>query len=287
MSIAYLGPQGSFSYICASGLSKLLAIGPLKAYDNITLAIKALDVAEADFALLPIENSLGGSVPEALDGFIKSDQKNYIQLEWVLPIEHALLGFGSLGQVKEVRGHFQAFAQCKNFLEQLPEAKQKEMTSNSASIASLRELSLTEKLNTAAIGPAPSGELYDVPLIQSKINDSSDNFTRFWLIGKTSKAILTNTQQLTSLAFRIPQDLPGGLLKVLSSLAARDINLSKIESRPTRGRLCEYTFFIDFVNPANWEEIKVQIMQEIAGSCSYLRVLGTYVVLPIGDLRFG
>lgn len=288
-SLGFLGPEGSFSHICALEVAEQLGIQNLIPHQNISAIRHSLSVDELTFALMPLENSLGGSVPESLDGFLLAPSSVTVLLEKVLKIEHCLVGFSKeLSTVKEVRAHFQAFAQCDNYLKKnFPGVSLHEMTSNSAAAKSLLDLSELERSSTLAICAKEAAEFYQLPILQPLINDSPDNVTRFWLLGKTPlPSNVSNSQKLTSLAFRIPQDLPGGLMKVLATLANRKINLSKIESRPTKGRLCEYTFFIDFINPLNWPAIEETVLKEIQNNCSYLRFLGTYSVFPLGDLRF-
>ena len=292
--IAYLGPEGSFSHLCALKLSDCLIETPeFKAYSSILRLKEALSHKEVVFALFPLENSLGGSVPETLDALLSLPPNCQVELEWVLRIEHCLVGFGSdFSAITEIRAHFQAFAQCEAFLRHnFPQAKLSEWSSNSAAATSLLNLPEAEKIKTLAICSSEAANLYSIPVLRQTINDFPDNNTRFWLLSRLDeqlnfKAPQGNSQSLTSLAFRIPQDEPGGLMRVLAILAARDINLSKIESRPTKGRLCEYTFFIDFINPANWTELKDTIIGEISSQSSYFRFLGSYPVLPLNDQRF-
>ncbi len=286
-SIGYLGPAGSFSHICATEVAESIGLSKFRDFPSITQIAQATSNGETDFGLLPLENSLGGSVPETLESLLKNTTLE-VKLEWVFPVEHFLAGFGTEAEILEIRAHFQAFAQCDGFLKtHFPNIVRKEMSSNSAAAASLLELNEVNRKSVAAICPEQAAKIYGLQVLKSKINDSSNNFTRFWLVGTSNKnQCKQNSQRLTSIAFQIPQDEPGGLMKILTSLAKRNINMSKIESRPTRGRLCEYTFFIDFVDPLHWESIQKEVILEIQASCSMFRFLGSYSVWPEGDLRF-
>jgi prephenate dehydratase len=287
--LGYLGPEGSFSHICCAELTQLIPSISLKGFSSISAIRQALNQNELTFGLFPVENSLGGSVPESLDGLIKESGQLQVLLEWVLPIEHNLVCRSSTKEIKEIRAHFQAFAQCENYLQQnYPKAQLKEFSSNSAAAESLAELNPEQQTTIAAISSSKAAKIYNLQILQKSINDSKDNCTRFWLVGKKENTPnnIQNKQELTSLAFRIPQDKPGGLMKILSCLAERNINLSKIESRPTRGRLCEYTFFVDFVNPPQWSNLKDEVLNEIKELSSYFCFLGSYSVWPLNDLRF-
>jgi prephenate dehydratase len=310
--LLYLGPAGSFSHICAleivnffeqtakdahsSEIKPLIKLEDFQLLDfpsinSVREGIEESSNNEKIFGLLPVENSLGGSVPETLDGLIKGSQSVEVRLEWVMHVEHCLVGFGNINDIKEIRAHYQAFAQCDDFLKKSfsNNFEKKEMTSNSAAALSLLDMkSDNNNKQIAAICSKEAAEMYKIPIIQKGINDSQNNYTRFWLISKSPLRVEQSekTNTLTSLAFRIPQNVPGGLMRVLDCLVKRNINLSKIESRPTKGKLCEYTFFIDFVNPANWSEIQEEVCEEVKNICSNFYFLGNYSVLPAGDFRF-
>ncbi len=276
--LGYLGPEGSYSHICAKKIAEVFALSPLIPYKTISEIYKALEQKEINFGLLPVENSLGGSVPETLDNLLFAPQSLQVRLEWVLMIEHCLIGFDL--NINEIRAHFQAFAQCDNYLNKYyANANKKEMSSNSSAALSL----LNEKENKAAICSKEAAELYKIPIIAEKINDFTENFTRFWLAGWENLPPKNNNQNLISLAFRIPQDLPGGLVRVLGPIAERGINLSKIESRPTKSRLCEYSFYIDLINSSKADQ---ELLKELQSLCSYFKFLGNYPVWPLNDLRF-
>ena len=291
MRLYYLGPEGSFSHIVANQILNTIEQNySLEPVQSISDLFKHNFTSTQDLALIPIENSLGGSVGESFDKLLISPVDIEVKLEWVCLIEHYLIGFGKLTDINEIRAHYQAFAQCENFINnnwQGLELNKKEMSSNSAAVKSL--LAENKAKNIAAIGAKEAAELYKIPIIEAKIHDFSDNQTRFWLIGYSENKIKTklpNYNYLNSLIFRIPQDEPGSLMKILNCLAKRKINLCKIESRPTKGRLCEYNFIIDFVSPNNWQNTRQIILEEIQSFCSYIRFLGNYPVLPLNDLRF-
>ncbi len=282
--ISCLGPRASFSHICALKIAELLHLDKtfLYCFDfeevyNLFKSDKAL------YAVLPVENSLGGGIGETLDKVAKASENVEIKLEYVLKIEHNLISFSKdLSQITEIRAHEQALAQCKDFLkENFPNAKKIKEVSNSGAVESLVSLEDSERNKIAAICSKESSEFYNVPIIISKVNDSTDNYTRFWLLGKKENKIdFENSQKLCSFAFQIPFDEPGGLIRILQPLGENNLNLTRIESRPTRGKLAEYTFFIDTIKTKPFDFYK------LASKCSYFKFLGEYPVLPEGDFRF-
>ncbi|MDX1920319.1 MAG: prephenate dehydratase [Candidatus Caenarcaniphilales bacterium] len=288
-NIVYLGPESSFSHICALEIAKLFPSNKLQSVASISGIKEFIKNNEDAFGVFPVENSLGGSVPETLDGILTQKEDIKVLLEFVLKIDHCLLSFGEKSKIQEVRAHYQAFNQCENYLNKnFPDCHKQEFPSNSAAIESLTKLNLNEQKTIASIGSLEAAKKFNIPVLEKQINDSSENYTRFWLIGRESSFNINqkSEQNLCSLAFRIPRDEPGGLMKVLETFASRQINLTKIESRPTKGRLCEYTFFIDFLAPIDWDFQKGQILNIVGSVCSYARFLGYYPVFPAGDNRF-
>lgn len=293
MKVSCLGPKGSFSDIALEDLTKFfqnsldLNIRYCKDFYEVFSEFCSRKV---DCALLPIENSLGGSVPEVLDMFWNSKVNFRVALEWVLSIEHNLFSFGKLSDIKEVRAHEQAFLQCRDVLKNiLPNCLINKMTSNSAAIESLLSLNDEEKRSIGAIGPRQAGKIYQIPMIKERINDLEENYTRFWFISNLQMSKILSKelrkeneklQNLCSFAFKIPVDRPGGLVNILSPLAQKGINMTKIESRTARKKLCEYTFFVDVANAENKDIL------ELRNLCSEFRMFGNYPVFPLKDYRF-
>lgn len=283
--ISYLGPETSFSHICAETIVSELEVqaGLLKTfslYDNI----QALINKKSQYALMPVENSLGGNVPETIDVIWDICPEYEVKLEYVLDIKHNLLSYStSLSDIREIRGHPQALAQCQEYIQaNLPQAKRVKYPSNSRATESLQELSAEEKLITASIASKKSAQHFDIPVLQESINDRDNNVTRFWLIGvrdNNSIEFETSSQELTSIGFRIPLDQPGGLISVLAPFSESGINLTKIMSTPTKGSLCEYTFIVDYID----NNFDLELIKKYT---SEFKLLGKYPVLPFGDNRF-
>ncbi len=271
-SIAHLGPRGSYSELAATNYAHWLkthhdTASTLKAYNTITKAIQAAAIGEADAAVVPIENSIGGSVRDTLDMLWESDTLK-IQNNLVIPIHHALLTQAtSLQTIKTVYSHPQALSQCQKWLAtNLPNAIQ--VATNSTTEA-LPRLANNETL--AAISPLWAAKLYNIPTLADPINDNPDNATRFWVLGQS------NTQQgsHTSLAFRLPNNTPGALLKPLQLFATQGINMSRIESRPTKIALGDYRFFIDI--EASLDDLNTQAALQLLKNCTLsLKIFGSY-----------
>lgn len=271
-SIAHLGPPGSYSELAATNYAHWLKThhgiaSNLKAYNTITKAIQAAAIGEADAAVVPIENSIGGSVRDTLDMLWESDTLK-IQNNLVIPIHHALLTqSSSLQTIKTVYSHPQALSQCQKWLAaNLPNAIQ--VTTNSTTEA-LPQLSNNKTL--AAISPLWAAKLYDIPTLADPINDNPDNATRFWVLGQS----YTQQGSHTSLAFRLPNNTPGALLKPLQLFATQGINMSRIESRPTKIALGDYRFFIDI--EASLDNLNTQAALQLLKNCTLnLKIFGSY-----------
>jgi prephenate dehydratase len=241
MRIAYLGPPGTFSEE-AVGRCDLAAGGEPVPFANFVEAYDALLAGRVDAALLPIENSIEGAVSTVLDLLVHRPGAR-IRRELLLPVtQHLLVRPGTrLEDVRRVLSHPQPFGQCTRFLrERLPGA-QLETTSSTAEAA--RRVAAGEP-EAAAIASRGAAERYGLALLAEGIQDADENVTRFVLLARSDEE--PTGADRTSLAFTLDRDRPGGLFEVLGEFARRGINLSKIESRPTKRILGHYVFFLDF-----------------------------------------
>ena len=274
--LAYLGPTGTNSETAALTYADWLAgdrqqIATLCPYSSISLALQSVVKGEATQAVVPIENSIEGSVTVVLDTLWQSS----LQVHWELtiPIFHGLLTFGrSLEQLKTVYSHPQALAQCQKWLEKyLPQVQLIPTKSTTEGIK------LLKNDNSAAVVASPkASKLYKVPLLKTDIKDNPDNCTRFWIISCSSSDFGSHL----SLAFSLPKNVPGALVKALEIFARREINLSKIESRPTKRSLGEYIFFIDLEGNSHDSEI-AEAITELSSCTEILKIFGNYNVLNI------
>ena len=244
--MGYLGPKGSFSeeavHIFLANHSELNATTPeLIPFPTIPRLLLACEDKEIDWAFVPLENSTEGQVGVTMDTLGQTEHL-FITNEFVHPIDQCLLAHEPmpLEQIERVYSHEQSIGQCRDFLEKhLPHAQQVTCLSNSEAahrISSIRE-------NWAAIGPRRAAHLYNLHILQERIQDVTLNATRFVLVGH-SLAEMSDGEDKTSLLV-IAENTPGSLYRILGEFAKRHINLSRIESRPSKRKLGEYVFFVD------------------------------------------
>ena len=280
-TLGYLGPTGTNSETAALAYSNWLANNQqltvtLCPYPSIAQAMKSVIQGNIAQAIVPIENSIEGSVTVVLDTLWQSSNLQVHQ-ELTLPIAHGLLSFSkSLQQLKTVYSHPQALAQCQKWLENfLPQVQLVPTKSTTEGIKLLQD-----DLTAAAIASPRASELYQVPLLELDIKDNCDNCTRFWIVSSD----ISDRGSHLALAFSLPQNAPGALVKALEIFARRDINLSKIESRPSKRSLGEYIFFIDLEGNSHDEEIR-DALKDLSACTEVLKVFGNYNLLPISESR--
>ncbi len=286
LSLAYLGPTGTNSETAALAYANWLAnnqqaTATLCPYPSIALALQSVVKGKIDYAVVPIENSIEGSVTVVLDTLWQSTDLQVHQ-ELTLPIFHGLLSYSqSLEQIETVYSHPQALAQCQKWLENfLPQVQLIPTKSTTEGIALLKD-----DLTAAAVSSPRAAELYKVPLLEPDIKDSPDNCTRFWIVSSQKSDRPSNEEQVNrgshlSLAFSLAQNAPGALVKALEVFAQKEINLSKIESRPTKRSLGEYIFFIDLEGNSHDSQIR-DALAELSACTEILRIFGNYNLLPI------
>ncbi len=265
-TIAYLGPAGTFTELAAQLYDSEANLVPQPSfravYDSVGI--------DSDLAVLPIENSLNGSVVDTLDLLIH-DPSLIICDEVIIKIEHHFIldPNTDVNNIENIYSHPQALAQCKLFIEShFP---------NANLVASLSTASAVEQIkgdsSGAAIGNRGSAELYGMKIIHQSIQDNSSNVTRFVVLGKDYTD--SSGSDKTSLCFTYDVDKPGQLYDTLGIFASNNINLIKIESRPSREGLGQYIFLIDFDGHQNDENIK-NVMKKLRNQTSQIRVFGSY-----------
>ena len=270
--IGYLGPEGSFTHQALSQfLSRTNKKEEILSFQTISQVIDSIGYGKIQRGIVPIENSIEGSVGETLDALIRASQKVTINQEVIIPIEHCLITrIKNLNDVKKVIAHTQALSQCQAYLKRfLPEASIEPTTSNSLAVKVVSE----SNNGLAAIGPKMAAEIYNVPVFEAGINDEKENFTRFVLVG--TETMKPTGKDKTTIAFGVPYDKPGTLVGVLNSFSKEKVNLSRIESRPSRKTLGEYIFYVDL--EAHREEASLKrALSEVASEFSFYRWLGSY-----------
>lgn len=277
ITVAHLGPTGTNAEAAALAYVKLLTRETgqeclLCPCASIAQTLRAVAEGQALLAVVPVENSIEGSVPVTLDTLWQLDRLQ-IQRAVVLPISHALLSVAeALQEIQTIYSHPQALAQCQGWLEKfLPQVRL--VPANSTTEALLH---LEKEKTAGAISSLRAALLYSLPVLAHPINDYPDNFTRFWVLSLQPSPGGSHT----SLGFSVPANVPGALVKPLQVFAQRNINMSRIESRPSKRSLGDYVFFIDI--EADVREASVQsALQELAPHTETLKIFGSYTTAHV------
>jgi chorismate mutase/prephenate dehydratase len=263
--IAILGPRGTFSEEAALRFMKSPHLVLARDIEEI---FDLVERGEVEFGVLPVENSLEGSVALAMELLVKRNAKVYAEV--ILDINHHLLALPGvkLGEIRKVISHPQALAQCKGFISSLAVA-----TANYPSTAdAAREIKEKQLRDVAAIAPLAAAKLYGLEVLKEKIQDIDHNQTRFFILAKKDHA--PTGRDKTSIILSL-KDKPGALYEILEAFAKAKVNLTKIESRPSRRALGDYIFFIDFEGHRSEERIK-RVLEEIEKRASFMKILGSY-----------
>jgi len=268
--ISYLGPEASNTH--AAAMRKFGASVEYHAMPTIADLFTAVEKGESDYAVIPIENSTEGSVREALDCFVESDLKIVAQI--YLEITHALISASPIEQIERVCSKDQALAQCRHWLQRhVPHAQLVDAPSTSRAVQIAKETP-----GTAAIASELAVQYYGVPVLAHGIQDKADNTTRFFVVGKRPSGPVGNGRDVSSFLISLGDEAAahsGALLKMLMPLAERGINLSKIESRPSKKRPWDYYFFIDVTGHYDDPAMK-QALVELKQFCPMVKWLGSY-----------
>ena len=266
--IAFLGPVGTFSEEAALRYDPQ---GDLEPFPSIPAVAMAVASGIAEEGVVPIENSLEGSVTYTLDILIQ-EARLFIRRELVIPIEHCLLVMAGTraAEIQTVYSHPQALGQCRDFLERcFPKAELIASLSTVAAVEDMKESTPP----AAAISPRRAAELHGVDILARGIQDQSSNVTRFVVLADTDHP--PTGRDKTSLCFSFQQDSPGLLYSVMGEFARRNINLAKVESRPTKQSLGEYIFLIDCEGHREDTLIK-EVIEALSGQASMLKIFGSY-----------
>lgn len=281
VTIAYLGPEGTYSQLAALAYSLDLEQRTgqsvqLMAMPTIPKAMQATAAGMTALTIVPVENSTEGGVTVTLDTLWQLQQLK-IHHAMVMPIRHGLLSHAQdLGAISVVYSHPQALSQCQRWLEHhLPQADLVPTRSTTDSLGHLADDNAV-----AAISSEWAAQLYDLPILAHDINDHTDNCTKFWVLKGDIPVAATQAGPVTSLAFSLPINGPGALLKPLDVLARYGINLSRIESRPTKRSLGEYLFFIDLEINIH-SELGQQALGELLTCTEALINFGSYSMAAI------
>jgi prephenate dehydratase len=272
--VAFQGEPGAFSQqAIRQFLGERAGILPCQRFEQV---FRALDTDQAQAAAIPIENTLHGSVHENYDHLLHFDFE--IVAETSVRIVHNLIALPgtSFKTVRRVFSHPVAINQCLDFFRDNPQVEREPFYDTAGSVKMIVEQQLRD---AAAIASALAAELYGAKVLRRSIEDDRRNFTRFFLLRKkgTPRPKLASTlsrENKTSLVFTT-RNIPGALFRALSAFALRDLNMTKIESRPLRGKPWEYLFYLDLIGDVSDERLQKAIghLEEVA---DFFRVLGSY-----------
>ena len=271
--IAYLGPEASFSEIAKDLFCEKYEINPYpRALKTIRQVVEYVTENPDTLGVLPVENSIEGTVRESLDTLMTCENPNIkILSEIIMPIRHCLLSRTTeFYSITGVISHPQALAQCQNFIHtELPRNLNIiESTSTAEAARSLANYNLTY----SAIGSAKTAEVYNLNILKENINDDKSNQTRFLLIGdyETEKT----GRDKTSIAFST-DNKPGALLDVLNIFYKNHINLTYISSRPSKQKFGEYIFVVNFDGHIQTKKI-LDTLSEVKEKTTYMKFFGSY-----------
>jgi prephenate dehydratase len=266
MKIAFQGEPGAYSEQAVFNYFGNVETQPCESFDMVFDSVVS-DVCE--FGLIPIENSLAGSIHQNYDLLLRHDL--HIVGEYLLRVQHCLIALPGVKkeEIKKAISHPQALGQCAAYLRGLG-IKPEHGYDTAGSVKMLKESGARD---TAAIASHRAAEIYGMQILEEGIEDNAENYTRFLAISKTT-AEGTESEAKTSIVFTL-KNQPGALFKALSVFALRDIDLTKIESRPLQGKPWEYLFYIDFMG-ATHEETARKALDHLSEYALMLRVLGSY-----------
>lgn len=269
LRVAYLGQPGSYSEAAAVDFFGDSSVETLshKDFDNI---FDSVTNGNADRGIIPLENSLAGSIHRNYDLLLRHDLS--IVGETQIPIAHQLLALPGveMADIEKVYSHPQPLAQSERTLDKLlPHADRISTYDTASAVKKLKDENITKG---AALASKRAAEIYSMNILQANMQDNPENYTRFVVIAK--EPIVPDVEAKTSIVYAM-DNIPGALFKSLAVFALRDIDLTKIESRPLQGKRWQYFFYIDFIGNRHEESSKNALnhLQEIA---TYLRVLGSY-----------
>jgi len=258
--IGAYGEEAAFQFFGASTQTK-----PCESFEDV---FKAVERGEVQFGIVPIENSLEGSIGRVYDLLLDSSLRVCGEIE--LRVIHCLIGVpeARLDLIKKVYSHPQALGQCKAFLRHLGA----ELISTYDTAGSVKMVKEVGRLDRVAIASARAAELYSMKILAREIEDTTNNFTRFFILSKQDSPPSGNDK--TSIVFSLKHK-PGTLYESLKEFAARNINLTKIESRPTRQKPWEYNFYLDFEGHRD-DKASREALENLDRNSRFMKVLGSY-----------
>ena len=266
MKIAYQGEPGAFSEAAARKVDTEANLVPCRSFEEV---FDSVDAGPASYGIVPIENSIGGSIHRNYDLLLTHELTIVGEVE--LPVVHHLLALpgATLDGLARVYSHPQGLAQCERFLRSL---KNVEVIATYDTAGSAKMVADSGALDAGAIASQRAGEVFGLAALASSIQDFDDNITRFIVIGR--RPLKNTVPDKTTIVFTVPNE-PGALFKALSVFALRGVDLTKLESRPIPGRPWEYLFYADLA-AARDNLTCARALGHLAEFAPTLRMLGSY-----------
>ncbi len=266
IKVSFQGERGAYSEAAAiSFFNEEIETIPLPTFAEV---LQSTQNDETEYSILPVENSIEGSVGESND--LLSETTLNVVGEKYQKIQHCLIGYDSLEKIDTVYSHPQALGQCRRFI-QKNNLKTIPTYDTAGSVKIIKELN---KENVACIASQQASEIFQVPIIEENIADNPKNYTRFLILSKNKAK--TTEKDKTSIIFSIKHE-PGALHQIIEQFSEHKINLTKIESRPKKTTVWEYNFYVDFEGHENNLEVK-KMLEKIKEKTLFLKILGSYPV---------
>ncbi len=268
LRVAFQGERGAYSE-AATVLFFGDSVDPIP-YDDFDSVFEAVSHQRAEQGVLPIENSLAGSIHRNYDLLLRYDLSIVGEIQ--IPIAHQLIGLPNvtLADIKQVYSHPQALAQCEHSITKLlPQAERVTTYDTAGSVKMIKEQNIT---TGAGLASRRAASIYEMNILQSDMQDEAENYTRFVVVAP--EAIAPAGEAKTSIVFSVKHE-PGALFKGMAVFALRDINLTKIESRPLQGKRWQYLFYIDFIG-SQYEERCRNALNHLQEITTFFKVLGSY-----------
>jgi len=265
--VAFQGERGAYSELAVIQFFPNSTPIPARSFQEV---IETLLSGLSDYAVVPIENSIEGSVNEVYDLLLQSDL--FVIGETYQRIHHCLIAIRGTdrGSLKEVYSHPQALAQCRHYLNE----KKLDPVPVYDTAGAVKMIKLGQNKSAAAIGSKRAAEIYGMEILDVGIEDSKNNFTRFYILSRDPTDTKPSGNDGTSIIFSV-KHAPGSLVNILSEFARREINLTKIESRPTKKTPWEYNFFTDFEGHVLDARIR-DVLRVIEPKTAFVKILGSY-----------
>ena len=265
--VAFQGERGAYSELAVFRFFPNSKPVPVRSFQEV---IETLLSGLSDYAVVPIENSIEGSVNEVYDLLLQSNL--YIVGETYQSIHHCLIAIkgNDLRSIKEVYSHPQALAQCRHYLNE----KKLDSIPVYDTAGAVKMVKEGQNKRAAAIASKRAAEIYEMEILDIGIEDRKNNFTRFYILSRDPADTKPSGSDGTSIIFSVKHE-PGSLVNILSEFARREINLTKIESRPTKETPWEYNFFTDFEGHVLDSKVR-DVLKAIEQKTAFVKILGSY-----------